>query len=116
MGDPVKINEAEEAADEAYDTSDPVQVNQQRKKAARTRADRLEFIKAAMTTIQGRAWFWDTLVRCKVVSTPFNQDPYVTSFNCGMQNIGLQILDDIQTASPNGYIQMVSENKKRITN
>jgi hypothetical protein len=96
---------------ESYDTSQPEQVNKARKKEARTRAYRLEFVKAAMSHPEGRAWFYDLLVRCKVIATPFRENPYETAFNCGQQNIGLQILSDIQAAAPQGYNQMVQENK-----
>lgn len=113
MVDPVKQAVAQEAAEETIDTSDPIQVNTQRKKYARTRADRLKFVAAAMEHEQGRAWFYDILVRCRVVGTPFSEDPYKTAFNCGMQNIGLQVLDDIQTASPDGYNKMIQENKSK---
>lgn len=113
MVDLVKQIEAEELQDEDYDTSDPQQVNNKRKKYARTRADRLHFVEAAMTTEQGRAWFYDIMVRCRVVGTPFVEDPYKTAFNCGMQNIGLQILDDIQKAAPEGYNKMIQENKTK---
>jgi len=102
-----------ESLEESYDTSEPAQVNKARKKAARTRADRLHFVEAALTTEQGRAWFYDILVRCRVLSTPYTNNPYDTAFKCGMQNIGLQILDDVQTAAPDNYMKMIKENKTK---
>ena len=115
MVDPVRVNQAEEEADEGSgDTSDPTEVNKRRKKSARTRADRLEFVQAAMTTPQGRAWFYDTLLFCKIFASPFvSGDSHDTAFNCGMQNIGLRILDDLQTAAPTDYLTMVHENKTK---
>ena len=108
------INEQEnrEAYEEQFDTSDPQQVNKAKKRAARTRADRLEFVNAAMQHEQGRAWFYDILVFCKVFQGPFCDDPYRTAFLCGEQNIGIRILDDIQTAAPDKYLQMIAENKR----
>lgn len=102
-----------EIQEETYDTSDKEAVNKQRKKSARTRAQRLEFVEAAMTTEQGRSWFYDIIVRCKTFSTPFSEDTNRTFFNLGMQNIGLQILDDIQTAAPKAYVTMIEENKTK---
>jgi hypothetical protein len=96
--------------EQAYDTSEPTEVNKAKKRASRTRADRLQFVGAAMTTPQGRAWYYDMLVRCKVINTPFSEDPYRTAFNCGQQNIGLQILSDIQDSAPNEYVKMITEN------
>lgn len=113
MADPVLINEAAEAAEESYDTSDGQAVNKARKKSARTRADRLKFVEAAMVHEQGRAWFYDVLLYCHVFKNSFDPDPYTTAFRCGEHNIGLRILDDIQTASPDNYLKMVTENKSR---
>lgn len=113
MVDAVATNQAEEESAEAYDTSDKEQVNKARKKSARTRADRLEFVKASMSFEQGRAWFYDILLRCHVFQSPFISDPYGTAFKCGEHNIGLMILDDIQTAAPQDYIKMISENKTK---
>jgi len=109
----IKQNQAQEEVDTSYDTSDNEAVNKVRKRAARTRADRLKFVEAAMSMEQGRAWFYDLLLRCKVISTPFSVDPYETAFRCGTQNVGLQVLDDIQTAAPEQYALMMSENKSR---
>jgi hypothetical protein len=106
-------NEAEENLDTTYDTSDKEAVNRVRKKSARTRATRLEFVSAAMTTEQGRAWFYDLLVRCRVVSTPYIENSDKTIFNLGQQNVGLMVLDDIQTAAPDDYVLMITENKTK---
>lgn len=111
MADPVAVNQASEELEEAYDTSDPKSVNKARKKSARTRADRLRFIEAAMGTAEGRAWYYDILLFCKCFQGPFDTDPYKTAFNCGQQNIGLRILDDLQTAAPKNYDLMIVEQK-----
>lgn len=113
MVDYVKQNEANEAAEEDYNTSDPEQVNKARKKFARTRADRLEFVKAGMSVPEGRAWFYDLLRRCHVFSMNFNDDPYRTAFLCGETNIGNQILSDIQDSAPQDYMKMITENKTK---
>lgn len=98
--------------DDTYDTSDPVAVNNKRKKTGRTRADRLEFIKAAMQHEQGRGWFYDILLFCKIFETPYvSGDSHGTTFKVGQQNVGLRILDDLQTSSPDNYLQMLKENK-----
>lgn len=97
--------------DDSYDTSDPKAVNNARKKSARTRADRLEFIKAAMSHEQGRSWFYDILVYCKLWDGTFLNDPYESAFVLGKRNVGLRILDDIQTIAPSDYLKMVGENK-----
>lgn len=106
---PVKEVEQEES----FDTSDPVQVNTARKKSARTRADRLEFVHAAMTTPQGRAWFYDLIVRCHIFNRAFDPDPYIHAYKAGEVNIGLQILSDIQDGASDNYVLMIEENKRK---
>lgn len=96
-----------------YDTSDKEQVNKVRKKASRTRADRLKFVEAGMTMPQGRAWFYDFLIRCHVFNTPFDEDPYRHAYRAGEANVGLQVLSDIQEAASQNYIKMIEENKSR---
>lgn len=114
MADRIAQIAAEVEQEEAYDTADPTSVNKARKRAARTRADRLHFVAAAMTTEQGRSWFYDTLRRCHVFSTPYiSSDPHATSFKCGEQNIGLQILADVQESAPSEYLLMITENKTK---
>lgn len=113
MVDLVKQEQAEDEQEQSYDTSDKEQVNQARKKAARTRKDRLEFVKAAMQHEQGRAWFFDLLLRCHVVRNPFMNDPYATAFRCGEQNVGLMVLSDIQAIAPEEYIWMMNENRRK---
>lgn len=113
MANQVQQNQAEEEQELPVDTSNPEQVNKSRKKSARTRADRLRFVDAAMDTKEGRSWFYDILKRCRVFGTPYiSGDPHATSFRCGEQNIGLQILDDIQTAASDMYVVMVKEAKE----
>lgn len=113
MVDYVATTQAELEQTEAYDTGDKEQVNNSRKKTARLQADRLEFVRASMSFPQGRAWFHDLLFRTKLFSSPFiSGDPCLTAFRCGEQNIGLQVLADIQDAAPEEYITMISENRE----
>jgi hypothetical protein len=102
-----------EVEKEQYDTSDPIEVNKARKRSARTRADRLKFVEAAMTMPEGRAWFYDFLMRCHIFSTPFNEDPYIHAYRAGEANVGLQVLSDIQETAAQSYVLMVQENKSK---
>ena len=113
MVDLVEDLPSEPNVDDTYDTSDKESVNKARKKSSRTRADRLKFVEAAMTTEQGRAWYYDLLIRCHVFNTPFDEDPYRHAYRAGEANVGLQILSDIQEAASKNYIKMIEENKSR---
>jgi hypothetical protein len=113
MANPVDELLAKEALEETPDTSDPKEVNKQRKKYARTRADRLRFIEAAMSHEEGRAWFYDLLVFCQIFQNPYDPDPYRTAFLCGQRNVGLRVLLDLQDAAPDDYLKMVRESKTK---
>ena len=102
-----------EIPEEQYDTSDREQVNKARKRSARTRADRLKFVEAGMTMPEGRAWFYDFLMRCHIFSTPFDDDPYRHAYRAGEANIGLQLLSDVQEVSAQNYVKMIAENKSK---
>lgn len=112
MADPIDVIEATDNLEEAIDTADPQAVNKARKKASRTRADRLRFVEAAMSHAEGRSWFFDLLNRCRVFHHPFvDGDPHKTSFRCGELNVGNQVLADIQDAAPDKYTVMVNEGR-----
>lgn len=112
MVDNIKEIQSEIEAEQPYNTADPEAVNKERKKYARTRADRLEFVKAAMGVQQGRSWFYDILNFCDIFNYKFDEDPYRNAFNCGVRNIGARILADVQEASPEKYLEMIRENKR----
>lgn len=112
MSNPILEAQLAIEAEETPDTSDPKAVNKSRKRAARSRAERLKFISAAMSHEEGRAWFYDILLFCKIFQSPYSEDPYRTYFQLGHQNIGLKILEDLQEASPDEYLLMIRENKR----
>jgi len=95
-----------------YDANDEKQVKKARKQAEIDKAFELDVIKGVMQTIPGRKWVYTLLNRCHIYSTPFSpgqQD--VTDFKCGEQNIGNQLLADVQEAAPDLYMQMIQEAK-----
>lgn len=114
MADQIDQIEAADNLVDVVDTADPKAVNRARKKAARTRADRLRFVEAAMGTEEGRAWYFDLLNRCRVFNQPFTDgDPHKTSFKCGELNIGNQVLADILDAAPDKFVTMNTEGRNR---
>lgn len=68
-----------------------------------------------MSTPTGRAWMYDLLARCHIGSTPFSTDALTTAFQCGEQNIGLQLWGDLQSTCPDQYILMMREYYERST-
>lgn len=95
-----------------YDANDEKQVNKARKQAAFDDALKLDVIRNVMVNAAGRGWIYSWLERCHIYSTPFTpgqQD--ATDFKCGEQNIGQQLIADVQIAAPDLYLTMIQEAK-----
>lgn len=58
---------------------------------------------------QGRRFMWRLLSLTKLFSTPFAAQREITDFNCGMQNVGQQLLAEIHGLCPERYPEMVKE-------
>ena len=117
MVDHSSVIEAEMLIEEPYNAADPKQVNEARKKAARSKKEELDFTAAIMSTPQGRRWMFDLLNTCKTFTNPVVAgDPYYTYHNIGEQNIGKKLLQDVNDSAPAEYVLMMKEakeNKKR---
>ncbi len=99
--------------DEPYDASDSKRVNTARKRAARIRQDRLNFVREMMGSKNGRLWVFDLLEACKIFGNPLQPGQSdVTFFNIGQQNIGKLLLQDINEAAPEMYMQMLTEGRE----
>ena len=72
-------------------------------------AQRDAVVKSLMSTTAGRDWVFQLLAEWGVNSTPFTNDPYQTSFNCGMQNAGLRLQAMVVSAAPGDFITMLKE-------
>lgn len=101
-----------EEDDKPFDAADPAVINAARKRAARIRKKRLDFVTAMMSMTEGRLWIYDLLVMCHVAETTHTPgDPYSTAFREGERNVALKILSDISEASPEKYMLMMTEGK-----
>lgn len=98
-----------EGPKQLYDSSDPDQVQNARRKTGRLAKERRETLAALLATKSGRRWAWDFLTFCRVFATSFDRDPYATAFNEGQRNVGLKLLADINSADPNAYRLMTTE-------
>lgn len=114
VADEPAIVEAEESAAVSYDTSDPIQVNAERKRSARKTRSRLDVVASLMEIKEGRAWLHGMLEVNHVFATSFVQgDPHATSFKEGERNSGLRLLADVMDAAPDAYVTMCKEAKGR---
>ncbi len=114
MADRINSLEAEDLAEEQFDSSSPESVNKARKKEGRRRAARLRVVEALMQHEDGRRWIYELLERCHIFGNPLVRgDAYATHFNIGEANIGRIVLADVVAAAPDQYVLMCQEAKSR---
>lgn len=68
-----------------------------------------EDLKQVMASQQGRRFIWKQLSTAGVFATSFTTDPYITAFNEGSRNKGLELFNDIMKFCPDQYLLMAEE-------
>ena len=98
-----------------YDASNRKDIRRAEKDAKIDETVRIDFLRAAMSTLQGRAYFYDFLEFCHLFADPFTGDALIEAYRKGERNIGLRTFADLLAHCPDYYIQMIKEaNDRRI--
>lgn len=97
----------------AYDASNTRDVRQAAKAAKATADLDRGVVFRLMSDPSARDWVRRLLERCHVFQTPFTGLAATTDFNCGEQNIGFQLFQEIVNAAPDQYIQMMREAQEK---
>ena len=99
-----------------YDASNRKDIRRAEKDAKADEIARIDFLRAAMSTIQGRAWFYNLLEFCHLFTDPFSGQALLEAYSKGERNVGLRIFADLLAHCPDYYIQMVKDaNDRRIS-
>jgi hypothetical protein len=69
-----------------------------------------DFVRAALSSREGRIWFWDLLARCGVFRNPWTANALVTAHACGEMNIGQELLGEVTRLVPDYFATMLKEN------
>ena len=72
------------------------------------------FFLEVMNTVAGRAVIWEQLTRARLFESSFTGNS-TTFFNEGMRNVGLMLMQDINSLCPELYLTMLQEAKNRET-
>jgi hypothetical protein len=96
-----------------YNASNRKDIRRAEKDARAAEISRLDYLKAAMSVPQGRAWFYELLETCHLFSDPFTGDPLREAYVKGERNVGLRLFADIIAHCPDDYIKMVKEENGR---
>jgi hypothetical protein len=100
-----------------YNASSRKDIRRAEKASELAEKNRIDFIRAAMGTLQGRVWFYDLLEFCHLFNDPFTGDPLREAYSKGERNVGLRLFSDIIAHCPSEYISMMREAQiKELTN
>lgn len=77
------------------------------------RQEELDDLKEVVSTRAGRRFLWRIFEMTKVFSSTFNVDVQTAAFNEGQRNVGLVVLNDMMTVSPEKFITMQRGAKER---
>jgi len=65
--------------------------------------------RALLTSPDGRSFLWWLLDITRYGGTPWTTNALTTSFNCGEQNIGQQLLARLTSVDPEGFLNLLKE-------
>lgn len=97
-----------------YDASNRKQIRVAEKAASQLEAQRIEFLRAALGTIQGRTWFYHFLADCGVFQIDPTFEPHRDYFALGMRNVGMKTFSEIKTHCPDLYILLEQQEHARL--
>lgn len=69
----------------------------------------LNEMRAVLSTPEGRRFLWRLLGRCKTFSSIYESSARI-HYNSGQQDIGFQLLQEIDAADPEMFFKMRNEN------
>lgn len=98
----------------SYDATNRKDIRKAEKAEAELTRTRVEFLRAALSTKQGRTWFYHFLTDCHIFSDPFSGEPYREAYLKGERNVGLRIFAEISQYCPDQYITMIKEENERL--
>ena len=95
------------------DVSNEKEVKDRKKHKNLERENELEEIRKILGTSQGKGFLWRLLKHCKVFDTISHHEPLAMSRMSGARDVGLWLIREIAEANPNGYLELVKEDRKR---
>lgn len=92
--------------------ADEAQVKEAAIRVKRGRQQELMDVVFLLSDKRGRRFFWRYLTTCGVFKSSADNSGSWTYFNEGRRDIGLQLLADVDAASPESYAVMLRESKE----
>lgn len=98
-----------------YDASSRKDIRKAEKQASIAESLTTDYLRRAMSTIEGRAWFYELLEFCGIFDGTFVPDALALAFRAGARNVGLKTFAELQSACPDHYLTMMREHHARST-
>lgn len=97
--------------DNFFDTDDVKGTEKQEKEKLAERMKHLDDIRWVLSNAKGRRFIWWLICLCGSfrIDLFVAKDSSQTAFNLGRRDIGLRILEDVQSSNPKSYSQMEDE-------
>lgn len=94
---------------EPEDLGNPEDVGKRVSKAKLAQRELDEGLRSLMRSPISRKWMWAHLTSLGAYASPFGPDPHMTYFRGGRQNVGLELIAEINRVCPELYPLMVKE-------
>lgn len=91
------------------DLGDPSQVKKASRRARLLAREEDGVLAQVLSTIQGRRLMWRWLSLTGLYRNPFSTNALAMAFNAGQQNVGQQLLAEVNRISPEAYVLMMRE-------
>lgn len=98
--------------DEKYDAGDRGQFRQKKDRAKLKRENEIEQMRKVLDTYEGRSVLWRILEQAGIYRQSFTGNSE-TFFREGQRKVGLELLAEIEAASPRAYSKMRDEEVER---
>ena len=98
-----------------FNASDRRSIREAEKAAKVAEANRRAVVVALMDQQLGREYIWTLLSEAGIFTQVFSTDPLILAFNEGRRSMGLRLLDDVTTFTPDQFIQAMREANGRRT-
>jgi hypothetical protein len=103
------LRSSTDATEQYEDAGDRGSLKDKANRAKVREERRINALKTAMGTADGRLWYWEFLSLCGLFRSDFNGNSR-DYFNLGMRNAGMPVLNDIMKNCMDDYVLMVKEN------
>lgn len=87
----------------------PSQTRAAKKRAKRISEIELERLRVVLSTRDGRRWYWDHMARLGIFLKLIPKDPYLTAYEQGRRNTGLDLLEAVHELGPEVFMTMQKE-------